>query len=341
MSIIDKDKIITNTDSFYIKDYEVELNPKKGLSDLKVVFMGTPSFAVPILEMLINKTNVIMVVCQQSKKKDRKGNIIDPDTKVLADSHNIEVFQPEHIKTDYQYILDKQPDIIITCAYGQIIPEYLLDYPKYGCINVHGSLLPDLRGGAPIHWAIIKGYTETGITIMYMDKKMDSGDIISQEKLTINEDDTLDIVYEKMSHLGSSLLEKTLPSIINKTNNRLKQDESLVTYAYNISPEDEKIDFSKTGIEIKNLVRGLNSIPGAYCYLDDKRIKIYNIEILKANNNSEYGKIVDIDKESIICTCNDSLLKIKEIKLEGKKRCLVKDYLNGINKNQLIGKVLK
>ena len=155
------------------------------MKDKKVVFMGTPTFAVPILKYLIEATNVVLVVSQPNREKDRKGNLIDTPIKALADTYNIPVFQPNKIKEEYQYIIDYQPDIIITCAYGQIIPIELLEYPKYKCINIHGSLLPKYRGGAPIHHAIIDGEKETGITIMYMDKKMDSGDIISKRSITI------------------------------------------------------------------------------------------------------------------------------------------------------------
>ena len=185
--------------------------------------MGTPSFAVPILEELINKYNVIMVVSQPDKEKDRKGNIIYSPCKEIGIKNNIKVYQPIKIREEYQYILDKKPDIIITTAYGQIIPSEILDYPKYGCINVHGSLLPKLRGGAPIHHAIINGDKEAGVTIMYMDKKMDSGDIISQRSINIDDNMILDNLYYKLSILGRDLLNDTLPSILNGTNNRIKQ----------------------------------------------------------------------------------------------------------------------
>ena len=312
------------------------------MKDLKVIFMGTPLFAVNILQQLIDNTNVIMVVCQPDKEKDRKGNIIYPEVQQLALKNNIEVYQPVNIKQDYQYILDKNPDIIITCAYGQIIPSAILDYPKYGCINIHGSLLPKLRGGAPIHHAIIDGEKETGITIMYMDKKMDFGDIISWKKIDILETDTLDSLYNKLSILGSNLLIETLPSIINGTNNRIKQDETKVTYGYNITKEEEIINFNDTSRNIFNKVRGLNSIPGASTYLDNKRLKIYEIDLTNIKSNSLPGTIVDIDKTSIIVSTLDYLIKIKDIKLEGKKRCKVSEYLNGIkDKKELIGKVFK
>lgn len=311
------------------------------MKNLKVVFMGTPSFSLPILDSLIANTNVVLVVSQPNKERDRKGNIIKTPTSVLAEENNIEVYQPDKIKTQYKYILDKKPDIIITCAYGQIIPKEILDYPKYGCINVHGSLLPKLRGGAPIHHAIIDGEEETGITIMYMDELMDSGDIISQEKMKILDSDNLDILYEKMSHLGAKLLMETLPKIINGTNNRIKQNQSEVTFGYNITKEEEKISFNKESKKIFNQIRGLSSIPGAYCYIDGLRMKIYSVILTDKISTKKPGTITKIDKIGIYVSTTDNDIIITDIKLEGKKRCLVRDFLNGIKKEEYIGKELK
>jgi len=311
------------------------------MKNIKVIFMGTPTFAVPVLEKLIENTNVILVVSQPDREKDRKGNILPTPTKQLAIENNIEVYQPTKIKESYEYITSLKPDIIITCAYGQIIPEEILNCPKYGCINVHGSLLPKLRGGAPIHHAIINGDNKTGITIMYMDKKMDSGDIISQEEIEILETDILDTLYEKMSLLGANLLIKTLPSIIEGTNQRIKQDENEVTFGYNITKEEEKIDFNKKSKDIHNQIRGLSSIPGAYCYLDDKRLKIYLSELTNIKSTDTPGKITKIDKTGIFVNTTDFVIKLVDIKIEGKKRCLVKDFINGIKTSDYIGKVLK
>lgn len=311
------------------------------MKKLKVVFMGTPTFSVPVLEKLIENTNVVLVVSQPDREKDRKGNVQKTPTKILAENNNIEVYQPIKIKEEYQKIIDINPDIIITCAYGQIVPEKILNCPKYGCINVHGSLLPKLRGGAPIHHAIINGDKKTGITIMYMDKKMDSGDIISQESLEISDDDTLDIVYEKMSYLGADLLIKTLPSIIEGTNNRIKQNEDEVTFGYNITKEEEKVNFEEEALTIHNRIRGLSSIPGAYCFLEEKRLKIYKSIITNQKSNKEPGTIIDIDKTGISVSTKTSIIKLLDIKLEGKKRCLVKEFINGIKKEEYIGKVLK
>lgn len=312
------------------------------MKNLNVVFMGTPTFAVPILEALIENTKVSLVVCQPDKEKDKKGNIIIPPIKKVALEHNIPVFQPVRIKEDYQKVLDMQPDIIITCAFGQIIPEILLNYPKYKCINVHASLLPKLRGGAPIHWAIINGEKETGVTIMYMDTHMDSGDIITSEKIKIESDDILDTLYNKLSLLGRDLLMKTLPNIISGNIKRTKQDESKVTLGYNIKKEEEHINFNKNSIDIHNLVRGLNSNPAAYFIMNDTRVKVYETNILDKKYEGTIGEIVDINKEGLIVKTKDSSIIIKDIKVEGKKRTKVKDYLNGIkDKNSLIGIILK
>ena len=172
------------------------------MKDIKVVFMGTPSFAVPILESLIEKTNVVMVVTQPDREKDRKGNIIYSPCKELALKNNIEVFQPIKIKEEYQKVLDTKPDIIVTAAYGQIIPSVILDYPKYGCINVHGSLLPKYRGAAPIQWAVLNGDKKTGVTTMYMDVGMDTGDMILKQETQIGEDETTGELWERLSKIG-------------------------------------------------------------------------------------------------------------------------------------------
>lgn len=301
--------------------------------------MGTPSFAVPILETLIDKYNVIMVVCQPDKEKDRKGNIIYSPCKEIALKNNIEVYQPNKIREEYQYILDKNPDIIITAAYGQIIPLEILEYPKYGCINVHGSLLPKLRGGAPIHHAIINGDKFAGVTIMYMDKKMDAGDIISQRSIEIEENTILDDLYYKLSIIGRDLLLDTLPSIFNGTNDRIKQDENKVTFGFNITKEEEKIDFNDTSNNIHNKIRGLSSIPGAYAIINNKRMKIYLSEKTNNISKSKPGTINDINENGIIVSTKDYDIILKNIKLEGKNRCNVKDFINGIRKEDYIGGV--
>ena len=336
--IIDKDRVINDLESgITIDNYKVKFKKEE---KLKVVFMGTPSFAVPILEGLINNYNVVLVVCQPDRKKNRKGDVIIPDTKRLAIDNNIPVFQPLRVREEYQTILDYNPDIIITCAYGQFIPKEIIDYPKYGCINVHGSLLPKLRGGAPIHHAIINGDKVTGMTVMSMSEKMDAGDIISQSSLEIGEDEILDSLYERMSLLGASLLLDTIPNIIDGTAKYFPQNEEEVTFGLNITKEEEKIDFNKTAIEIKNRVRGLNSVPGAYTILDDKRMKVYKVMI----DNKDYkkgaiGEIVAVTDDAMVVKCQDGYVKILEIALEGKKRCLVKDYFNGVKKESLVGKV--
>ena len=313
------------------------------MKDLKVVFMGTPEFAVPILEELINNTNVALVVCQSDKETGRSKKITYPPIKELALKNNIPCFQPIKIREDYQSIIDIKPDIIITCAYGQIIPKVLLELPRYGCINVHASLLPKLRGGAPIHRAIIEGYKETGITIMHMAPSLDTGDIITQKSIEILDTDTASTLHDKLSVLGRDLLMETIPMLVDKTAPRTKQNEEESTYAKNISKEDEKIDFSKTKKQIYNQVRGLNDWPGAYTTLDGKRIKVWRCRISDDySENTLNGKIVNIYPDGIGVKCSNGEIILTAIQPEGKPKMWVKDYLNGIhNVEELKGKILE
>ena len=205
------------------------------MKDLRVIFMGTPEFSLNVLKMLIENTNVIAVVTQPDKIVGRNREKSFTPIKKLAIDNNIPVFQPEKIRKEYDEIIKLKPDLIVTCAYGQIIPEIILNLPRLGCINVHASLLPKLRGGSPLHHAIIDGYDKTGVTIMYMDKGMDTGDIITQSEIDILKTDTVGTIHDKLSILGSELLLKTLPSIIVGNNPRIKQDDTMATYCHNIT----------------------------------------------------------------------------------------------------------
>ncbi|MBR1385985.1 MAG: methionyl-tRNA formyltransferase [Bacilli bacterium] len=311
------------------------------MKDLKVVFMGTPDFSVPILKALIENCNVIGVVTQPDKEVGRNKEIVFSPIKKVALENNINVFQPIKIRTDYMDILKLNPDIIITCAYGQIIPKEILDYPKYKCINVHASLLPKYRGGAPIHHAIINGDKETGITIMYMAPGMDDGDIISQAKVRIRDDETTGELHDELQELGRKLLIETLPSIIEGTNKRIKQNEKEVSFAKIIKKEDEIIDFSKSAIEVYNKIRGLNPFPSAYGILNGKRIKIFKSVIEKNNSNEECGKIIKVEKDELIVKCGIDSIKILELQPEGKKKMDIKEFLNGVKKEDLLNKVFK
>jgi methionyl-tRNA formyltransferase len=225
--------------------------------------------------MLIENTNVVGVVTQPDKEVGRKKVLTACPVKKVALEHGIRVISPIKIKDDYEEILSLDPDIIVTCAYGQIIPEEVIYFPKYDTVNVHASLLPKYRGGAPIHRAILNGEKKTGITIMYMAPGMDDGDIISQEKISIGENETLGELHDKLSVLGSKLLMKTLPSIINGTNKRIKQDEEKVSLAKIIKKEDEILDFNDKVENVHNKIRGLSPFPGSYALLDGKRVKFY------------------------------------------------------------------
>lgn len=305
------------------------------MKDLKVIFMGTPDFSVPVLENLIKNTNVVLVVTQPDKLVGRKQILTPTPVKKLALQHNIPVYQPNKIRKEYDVILNTEADIIITCAYGQIVPKIILDYPRLGCINVHASLLPKYRGGAPIHHALINGDKLTGITIMYMEEAMDSGDIITQEEMIIKDEDNVGTLHDKLSQIGANLLIKTLPNIINQTNERIKQEENLVTYAYNIKREDEHLDFTKKGQEILNQIRGLNPWPLANFFLDNEEYKVLEARF-EARNNSL--KKLEVTKNSLGIPCQDGIIYLEKIKPFGKKEMSILDYLNGIDKEILKNK---
>ena len=310
------------------------------MDKIKVVFMGTPEFSVPVLKGLIENYDVIGVVTQPDKEVGRNHEIKFSPIKEVALQNDIRVFQPVKIRNEYEDIIKLNPDMIVTCAYGQIIPKVLLDLPKYGCINVHASLLPKYRGGAPLHRCILNGEGKTGITIMYMDEGMDTGDIISTREILIDKLDTVGIIHDKLSELGRELLLDTIPSILNGTNNRIKQNNEEATFAPVIKREDEFIDFNATSLEIYNKIRGLNPFPVAYANLLGKVVKIYSSRI-KENvyTEKQNGEIVRIYDDGIGVSTKDCEIVLTEIKVEGKKRMLVKDYLNGINKEELIGKI--
>ena len=308
--------------------------------ELRIVFMGTPEFSVPVLEGLIESYQVVGVVTQPDKEVGRKKEIRFSPVKEVAIKNQIPVFQPQNIKKEYQEILNLKPDLIVTCAYGQIIPKVLLDFPKYHSINVHASLLPKLRGGAPIHKAIINNYLRTGITIMYMVEKMDAGDIIAQRETIIEKEDTTGTLHDRLSVMGKELLLETIPNLIQGKIKPIPQNEEEVTYAWNITRKEEKIDFTKSTLDIYNQIRGLSPFPGAYAILDSKIVKIYASRISSSffttRRDGEIGKIYE---DGIGVSTKDGEIIITELQFEGKKKMKVKDFLHGCDGEKMIGQV--
>ena len=311
----------------------------------KIVFMGTPKFAVPVLEMLIEKYGVDLVITQPDKKVGRKKVLTAPPVKVIAEEKGIKVLQPEKISNDENVLSELKelnPDIIITAAYGQLVPETILEIPKYKCINVHGSLLPKLRGGAPIQYSILEDHGKTGITIMYMVKKLDAGDMISKVEVDILDSDNYESLHDKLSIAGRDLLKETLPNIFTGNIAPEKQDDSLATFARNILREDEKIDWNKSAREIFNQVRALDPTPGAFTYLDENVLKIWSSKVVELEENysaEKAGTIIKQDKKYIYILCGENtVLKVKELQISGKKRMPVVNFLS--NKKDYVGTIL-
>ena len=307
------------------------------MKQTKVIFMGTPIFAVPILEYLIENTNVVLVVTKPDTFEGRKKVLTYSPIKKVALNNNIDVITPDKIKDAFEIISEINPDIIITCAYGKIVPENILSIPKYGAINVHASILPKYRGASPIQSAILNGEEKTGITIMYMDKSMDTGDIIQEEAIDIDFKDTYESLSIKLSKLGADLLIKTLPSIFDNTCIYKKQDSNNATMAPLIKAIDEKISFDDTKINIYNKIRALYDTPIGYAVLDGKKVKIAEA-IIGDNRCCKNGEIIKIYKNGIGVACLDGEIIIKKLQVEGKKMMDAASFLNGVNKDLLLGK---
>lgn len=307
------------------------------MKDKRVVFMGTPDFSVPVLEKLIENTNVVLVVTKKDAYVGRKKVLTESPVAICAHEHNIEVYKPNKLKEDYEYILNKKPDIIITCAYGSIVPKVVLDYPSYGCINVHASLLPKYRGASPIVASILNGEKETGITIMYMDEGIDTGNIIMSRSIEIEDNDNSLSLSNKLSLLGANLLIDTLPKIFEGENFDIPQDNEEATYVGMLKREDEHIDFNNSVENIKNQVRAFSPEPYAFINIDDTEYKISEVEIKKCDV-SKIGVIVEVNKDSFGITAKDGIVYIKRIKPSGKKEMPVKDFFNGFDKTSLLNK---
>ncbi len=303
-----------------------------------IVFMGTPDFAVPVLEMLIEKTNVIMVVTQPDKEVGRKKEIVYSPVKKVALKNNIPVFQPIKIRYDYDALKKLDIDLIVTCAYGQIIPKEVLEMPKHGCVKGHASILPKYRGAAPIQWAIMNGDKKTGVTIMFMDEGMDTGDIIKCAEIPINDTDNVGTMHDKLSVLGRDTLESVLNNILNGIVIGIKQTDDY-TMAPMIRREDEKINFNDTGVNIINKIRALNPWPLANIMIDGKEIKVIDAEFNKGASKSN-GKVVEISKGLFGISCRDGIIYLKKVKPFGKKEMDINSFINGIKKEEYLNKVV-
>lgn len=306
-----------------------------------LIFMGTPEFSVPILRMLSEEGyEILAVVTQPDRPVGRKKILTPTPVKEEAIRLGLRVIQPEKLKgsMELQDIISLQPDIIITAAFGQLLPVELLESPELGCLNVHASLLPAYRGGAPIHQAVIDGQNETGVTIMYMAEKLDAGDIISQQAITIETTDTTGILFEKLSIVGRDLLKETLPLIIRNEHSHQSQDEKLVTFARNISREQERIDWSKSATSIYNQVRGLHPWPIAYTTLFEQAVKIWWGEKGTKVANQDVGTVLGILEDRLIVqTGNKETFEILELQPSGKKKMTAGEFLRGTGSKLQIG----
>lgn len=300
---------------------------------MKIVFMGTPDFAVPCLRALLSlKQDIVAVVTQPDRAKGRGNKLTPPPVKMLANEAGIPVYQPEKIKTrEFTQILrDLKPDVMIVVAFGQILSQEILDIPPLGCINVHASLLPKYRGAAPINWCIINGENKTGVTTMYMDKGMDTGDMIRNKEIAIYENETAGELHDRLSELGASVLLETMELLIEGTVPRMTQNNAEATYAPIMTKALGRIDWSKEASEIRNLIRGTYPWPGAFSIYNGKVFKVLSATAQDDNvKNENYGCVSQVNRDSIVISCGTGSLKIFELQFENEKRMDVEAYLRG------------
>lgn len=306
----------------------------------RIVFMGTPNFAANVLRgLLSNNYNIVGVVTQVDKKVGRKQILTPSPVKEVALKHNLRVFTPICIKDDYQNIIDLDPELIITCAYGQFIPNELIEYPKYKSINTHGSLLPKYRGGAPIQRSIINGDKKTGISIIYMTKKMDAGDILYAKEIDIDINDTNATLFEKLSNVARDSLLEFLPSFFKGEFSRIPQNELEATFAYNLTKQDEYINFNDDVLKAYNHIRGLLDNPGAYSIMNDKKYKFMKVGFDYCDNTSPCT-FKGLENDYLRIDCQNGFIKVFEIRPEGKNTMDGKSFYNGSGK-ALVGEKFK
>ena len=307
-----------------------------------IIFMGTPQFSAPILESLIaNKEyNVIAVVTQPDRRVGRKHLIKYSPVKEVALKNDIPVLQPEKLSgsEELSQLIDLHPDLIVTAAFGQFLPMSLINSAKIGAINVHASLLPKYRGGAPVHYAILKGDRKTGVSIIYMVKKMDAGDILSQREIPIENDDTVGSMFDKLSILGRDLLLNTMPKLIAGDIKPIKQDEEQVTFSPNISPEQEQVNINLSSFLFDAKVRGLCPFPVAYVMLNGKRTKLWKTHVVDEKTDENPGVVVERNKHHLlVATGEHGIVSLDEIQPAGKQKMKITDFLNGIGSQIKVG----
>lgn len=300
---------------------------------MKVVFMGTPDFAVPTLQAIHEAGHELLaVVTQPDKPKGRGEKLAFPPVKEQALAYGVPIYQPVRIKKEPEFVelLKKlAPDVIVVVAFGQILPKEVLDIPRYGCINVHASLLPRLRGAAPIQWAIIEGEKKTGITTMFMDVGLDTGDMLLKEETEISREETGGSLHDRLAQMGGPLLIRTLEELEKGSLVRVKQKEEESTYARMLDKALGQLDFTKPAIELERLIRGLNPWPSAYTHLNGKTLKIWKAEAVLENSDKKPGEACLVTKEELEIQTGSGILKVRELQLEGKKRMSTEAFLRG------------